>query len=93
MSGLWSSTSVGGLGGIQPAAPAVKRADSQAEKEKKKELFQRALGGRKKKKEKEEDKGLSPGEGPENRPGEAGGGTGDGQKGTAGGGHRVDVLA
>ena len=89
MSGLWSSPSVGGPGGIQPAAPAVKRAESEAEKEKNKELFQRALGGKKKEKKKEEKEASSRGEEREDRAGEAGAGL----KGTGGDGHRVDVLA
>ncbi|HHI68592.1 MAG TPA: hypothetical protein ENJ97_04615 [Planctomycetes bacterium] len=90
MSGLWSSPSVGGPGGIQPAAPAVKRAESEAEKEKKKELFQRALGGKKKEKKKKEGKEASPrGEERKERAGEAGAEP----KGTGGSGHRVDVLA
>ena len=97
MSGLWSPSSLGAVGGIRPPGPAVGRAGGRGDKERKKELFRKAL---EKKKKEEKDRGKK-GEGAAaSAEGSSPGTKGEkkeahpGKGGLPGGhGHMVDVLA
>ena len=84
---------MGGFGGVQPAGPAVGRAENGAEREKKKELFRRALEGKKKGKKKEEKDGVREEDLREDPHRASGASPGNEGRLPGEGGHRVDVLA